>query len=132
MTLDDALLRIGENIITDAKTALKKQGHIATGSLYNSMKAKVEASQLSFELTSYAKYVDEGRKPGKYAPVQSIKDWCKVKGINTNLSYVINRKIKEKGIKPSLFFTIAYEKNLETMDDMIDAYMDDLFDDMMQ
>ena len=132
MTYKQALAKIGENIIADARTTLKKQGHIATGNLYDSMESKISNEQITFELTPYARFVDVGRKKGKYAPPQAIKDWCKVKGIDQKYAYVINRKIYEEGIEPSLFFTNAFEKNTKNMDDTIDAYVDGLFDELLE
>ena len=132
MTYKQALAKIGENIIADARTTLKNQGHIATGNLYDSMKSKISNEQITFELTPYARYVDVGRKKGKYAPPQAIKDWCKVKGIDQKYAYVINKKIYEEGIKPSLFFTNAFEKNTKNMDELIDAYMDGLLDELLE
>lgn len=130
MTLTQALEKIGDNIIKDAKSTLKKQGHLASGKLYNSLKAVVNKSELTFELESYARYVDQGRLPGKYAPVKAIKDWCKVKGIDQSLAYVINRSIYENGIKPSLFFTNAFEAYAENLDEVLDKYTDTLLEDL--
>ena len=132
MTYKQALAKIGENIIADARTTLKKQGHIATGTLYNSMKSKISDEQITFELTPYARYVDVGRKKGKWAPPQAIKDWCKVKGIDQKYAYVINKKIFEEGIEASLFFTNAFEKNTKNMDDQIDAYVNGLLDELLE
>lgn len=130
MTLQEALQKIGNDIISDARSTLKKQGHLATGKLYNSMKAVVNKSELTFELESYARYVDQGRRPGKYAPVKAIKEWCKVKGIDQSLAYVINRSIMENGIKPSLFFTNAFEAYSENIDEVLDKYIDTLLEDI--
>ena len=143
MTYKQALAKIGENIIADARTTLKNQvttyksgrtaiGHIATGKLYNSMKSKITDEQITFELTPYARYVDVGRKKGTYAPIKSIKDWCKVKGIDENFAYAINRKIFNEGIEASLFFTNAFEKNTKNMDDQIDAYVNGLLDELLE
>ena len=130
MTLKDALQKIGDDIIKDARLTLKKQGHRATGKLMDSMKAVVNKSELTFELESYARYVDQGRRPGKYAPVKAIKDWCKVKGIDQSLAFVINRSIYENGIKPSLFFTNAFESYEENLDDVLDKYCETLLEDI--
>lgn len=132
MELKDALLKVGNNIISDARAILKQQGHLATKELYNSMKAVVIEDELSFELTAYARYVDQGRKPGKYAPPDAIKKWCKVKGIKQSLAYVINRKIYLDGIKASNFFTDAYDKNMENLDDQLDAYVQDMIDEILE
>jgi hypothetical protein len=128
MTLDDALQKIGDKIVTDAKANLEKHNKIATGKLRDTIKAVVNNSELSFKMTNYAYYVDKGRKKGKFAPPQAIRDWCKVKGIDQRLAYVINRSIMENGIKPTFFFSEPFNKNMQNIDDMIDNYMDDLFD----
>lgn len=130
MNLQDALQKIGNDIIGDAKATLKRQGHVASGRLMNSMKAVVNKSELTFELESYARYVDQGRRAGKFAPVKAIKDWCKVKGIDQSLAYVINRSIYENGIKPSLFFTDAFESYTENIDEVLDQYIDTLLEDL--
>jgi hypothetical protein len=130
MTLNEALTKIGDDIISDARSTLKRQGHLATGKLYNSMKAVVNKSELTFELESYARYVDQGRRAGKFAPVKAIKDWCKVKGIDQSLAYVINRSIYENGIKPSLFFTNAFEAYAENIDEVLDKYCGTLLDEL--
>lgn len=132
MNLQDALQKIGNNVISDARATLKQQGHLATKELYNSMKAVVIEDELSFELTDYARYVDRGRLPGKYAPVDAIKKWCKVKGIKQSLAYVINRKIYLDGIKASNFFTDAYDKNMENLDDQLDLYVQDMIDEILE
>jgi hypothetical protein len=130
MTLNEALTKIGNDIISDARSTLKRQGHLATGKLYNSMKAVVNKSELTFELESYARYVDQGRRPGKFAPVKAIKDWCKTKGIDQSLAYVINRSIYENGIKPSLFFSNAFEAHSENLDEVLDKYIETLLEDI--
>lgn len=130
MNLQEALTKIGNDIIKDARATLKKQGHRATGKLMDTMKAVVNKSELTFELESYARYVDKGRRPGKYAPVKAIKDWCKVKGIDQSLAYVINRSIYENGIKPSLFFTNAFDAYAENLDEVLDKYIDALLEDL--
>ncbi len=128
MTLNEALTKIGNDIIADARSTLNKQGHRATGKLYNSLKAVINKSELSFEMESYARYVDQGRRAGKYAPVKAIKDWCKIKGIDQSLAYVINRSIFEKGIKPSLFFTNAFDAYEENLDEVLDKYCETLLE----
>lgn len=131
MTLTDALGEIGKNIITDAKKTLKKQGHIATGNLYNTMNYVVNKNELSFDLSLYAKYVDQGRRPGKGIPVDSLKKWLKIKGLDENLSFIINKKIREKGIKPSNFFTNAFDSHVENIDDVLDKYVDEYVEDQL-
>lgn len=126
--LEEALKEIGNKVVVDAKSNLKKNNKLASGNLYNSIKYNIEKSKLSFEMLQYGYWVDKGRKPGKGVPVDELKKWMKLKNIDMKYSYVINRKIKEKGIKPTFFFTMAYEKNTKDIDDILDKYIVNLFD----
>jgi hypothetical protein len=99
---------------------------------------KIYGQSYSFNLLmeDYYKWVDEGRKPGKGIPIKELDSWLKEpatisklklfqdsklttgkglkKTLNKNsrvksLSFLINRKIKLKGIKPTHFFTNVLE-----------------------
>lgn len=50
-------------------------------------------------LPPYAKYVDQGRRPGDQPPIKSIIEWCKRKGIEESAAFPIAKNIGEKGIK---------------------------------
>ena len=84
----------------------------STGSLYNTIRSQiVNDNQLiagDLILNDYWKYIEEGRKPGKFPNVQSIKSWIRQKSIipkgdklpNTEqLSFLISRKIARNGIQ---------------------------------
>lgn len=130
MTLQEILEEVGDLIVQDAKATLKKKNKIATGNLYNSVKYSIEDSSLSFQMEQYGKWVDRGRKPGKGIPVNDLKAWLKLKGIDQSLSYVINKKIREKGIKGNFFFSAAYNKYTQhqRLDRLIDKYVQDVLD----
>ena len=80
---------------------------------------------------TYGYVVDQGRKPGKGVPPDALKAWIRQKPIRlrdlktgsfvkateariNSLTYLINRKIKQKGIAPTYFFQtpfrIAFEQ----------------------
>lgn len=98
------------------KNKLKQTGKSATGNLIRSIapqSVSFEAGNLSVSLkvADYWIYVEEGRRPGRFAPPEAIKQWIEVKKImprpqrgvkisQNQLAFLINRKIKEKGIKP--------------------------------
>jgi len=124
----DLLNDIGDKIVYDAKSILKQKKKIASGTLYESLKYKIEGNKLLFEMASYGRWVDEGRKPGKYVPVKALESWMKLKGIDLKYSFVINRSIKEKGIKPTYFFSTAFENNMDDFDDAIDMYVSSMLD----
>jgi len=136
MTLEEVLYEIGDKVVTDAKSNLKSMNKIASGNLYNSLKAVVEKSQLSFEMASYGKFVDMGRKPGMPKTsshgqfILGLKAWCKLKGIDTKFAYAIRAAIFKRGIKPTFFFETAYDTNTKDLDAIINRYVGSLLDDI--
>jgi hypothetical protein len=141
------------NIGASRTVAGKKRRIDNTGKLRSSLDHKVNVSRNSFSLqflaAAYAQYVDEGRRPGKGAPPAEILKWIKTKPIRVrdkesnqfveatearvkSLAFLINRKIKEKGIAPTWFFTEPFNDNFVKLpDDIVEAYMldmDDFFD----
>lgn len=122
--------------MTDILTASRK---VSTGQLIDSLKFRVKrmGQTLTFELEmlEYWKWVDQGRRPGKQPPPQTILDWVKQKPITVqtgdthiiksgpnrgkplklravpedkkqrSLAFLIGRKIGRFGIKPNLFYT---------------------------
>lgn len=99
-------------------------------------------------MLDYWKYVNDGRKPGKYAPLDSIKDWIKEKGLkgrnkktgrfitNESFAWGINTNIKKFGIAPTYFYDRAvenFEKYFEdevvkALDIDIEKFFDKLFE----
>jgi hypothetical protein len=152
--LDIALEIWGNKLINQAKRNLIKQKKPDTGKLARSMKAKAENGVLSIYMEEYGIAVDTGRDGknkkqnansifGKSAraawpPVSAIKKWINTKPVkprNLNnkkisvdsLTYVIGRSIYNKGIKPSLFFTDAFETELPGIGDFIvKAFAEDI------
>ena len=128
MTLQEVLNEIGEKTITLAKKNLKSKDKIASGNLYNSLQYRINQNKLEYEMASYALYVDEGRQPGKGIPVDALKKWLKIKGIDEKYSFVINRAIKKRGIKPTFFFTAAAETTEKDLDRLLDEYCNSLLE----
>ena len=108
-----------EQIVMDFVAAYKRNligaGTTATGSLNESIKGKIKQKgkwiEISINLNEYWKYVEKGRKPGKFPPVDAIKEWIKIKPVlprpyngklptTDQLAFLIGRKIATKGIKP--------------------------------
>ena len=100
------------------KDRLADDNSIATGTLANSIKdiVKFDGKYLtvSIQLEDYWKWVENGRKAGKFPPVEKIKEWIKVKPVlpyargkclpNENqLSYLIGRKIAREGTRANPF-----------------------------
>lgn len=98
------------------KYQLSLGGKTASRKLIDSVKSNVVVGEQSYEVTltlqDYWKYIEKGRKPGKFPPVGAILNWISVKPIiprpmeNGNLpspnqlAYLIGRKIEQEGIEP--------------------------------
>lgn len=86
----------------------------ATGQLINSISTTIKVGSDTFEvvmsIVDYFKYVENGRKPGKFPPVDKILSWNKVKPViprpmhgklptQQQLAFLIGRKIATEGIE---------------------------------
>lgn len=103
-----------------------------TSSLSNSIKFSTDSKGLSFEMNDYGLNVDEGRKAGRYAPVNKIMEWVRTKGIRPrdpqgkflrvtdksmkSLSFMLNRAIFKNGIEPTGFFSKPFESELDKLE----------------
>ena len=108
----------------------------SSGKLSASIKHKVSRGKLSFEMLYYGLYVDEGRKPGKYAPVDVIRGWVKNKPVKlrdklgrfikisekniNSVAFLINRGIHDNGILPTRFFSKPLEAEYRAMQKRLD------------
>jgi len=147
----DKVLKEFDRVITKkSKDNLNKKG--SSGKLKNSIdvSSKIVGTsiQIDISMEDYGVYVDQGRKPGKGIPVNTLQSWIRekkmtVKDVNGNsltmnqtringLSYIINRKIKQEGIKPTYFFTKPLDDMINKFaDDIANAMADDIIDDML-
>lgn len=105
----------GQELVNLYKNKLAANNVNASGELSNSvkylLKNKNSIFEIDLELADYWKYVEDGRKAGKFPPISKIENWIKVKQILPTayqgklpsvkqLAYLIARKIARKGIKP--------------------------------
>ena len=134
--LQIALNSFIEDFINTYKGLLIRDNKKASGNLISSLKpVSIEFTNnklaASISLAAYWKYVEYGRRPGKFPPMNKILDWIKIKPviprpINTlkpptekQLAFLISRKIARDGIKAGNQFTEAlkltwakYEKQI--------------------
>ena len=106
-------------------------------SISSELKLRTEDGRFSkgfviFKMLEYGLAVDQGRKKGKGIPMKPLIDWInnpkkpiRVRDLKTGaflkktesrvrgLAYVISMNAKKKGIKPTNFFTDAYESSEE-------------------
>lgn len=100
-----------------------------------------KAMVVGLRLEEYWKYVEYGRKPGKFPPPSAILKWIEVKPIiprpdangripsPRSLAYLIGRKIKNEGIDPApILATTAEQVNAKFMQAIRDAMKKDLGD----
>lgn len=125
------------NQFVDAvKGTLQRNGSNASGDLAKSIKGNVKVNgkwvEISVSMEDYWKYVEYGRKPGKFPPIDAIKMWIDVKPIlpraingklptKPQLAFLIARKIAQKGIKPKpfLYNTMDKFKLVENLYDVV-------------
>ena len=104
-------------------------------SISSELKLRTEDGRFSkgfviFKMLEYGLAVDQGRKKGKGIPMKPLINWInkkplKIRDLETGafikktksrvrgLAYVISMNAKKKGIKPTNFFTDAYESSEE-------------------
>lgn len=131
--LAKVLDNFGKELVEVYINNLDQRSIHATHKLAESVRYEIVAGERSMavdiSLAEYWKYIEYGRKAGKFPPLQSIEEWIKVKGIQRmtrtqasvkrwtqhrgrirrndgripsikSLAYLIGRKIAEEGIQP--------------------------------
>lgn len=92
----------------------KLLNHKASGNLLNSIQTKVVVNDteliLYMDLADYYYYIENGRGPGKFPPIDKILEWIRVKPIlpreingklptEKQLAFLIGRKIAREGFE---------------------------------
>lgn len=149
--IEQACHRIGNKLKTDAVKYIRENDKIAWRTLVNSISYNIIKNDKSHYLIEFgsnaphAKYVHEGREPGKMPPVNAIKEWLKIKGsryfkrgfmglsrsnsteANLNsLSWAIALKIKENGVKAHPFLKIAIDQNKDYIEKQLDKALENI------
>jgi len=92
----------GELLVEVTKKNLADLDKYATGDLVDTMYYETVTadgkSVIQLVANEYLRYVDKGRKIGKFPPLQAISKWASVKGISQRAVFPIARKIAQKGI----------------------------------
>ena len=96
--------------------------YVASGQLVNSIQPNPNGMTLGITMNKTGDYVQRGRKPGKGIPLDSMRNWTKMKRIQPRdlstgrfkskataegMRFAMNRKIKHFGIEPFPFVTMA-------------------------
>lgn len=105
-------------LVTTYKQILINNGKVASGNLVNSIQPN-RIEQIGDEINAtisaaeYAKYVEDGRKPGKFPPPPAIQSWVEIKFPQENsikqnqIAFLIGRKIARFGIPPGNYLDEA-------------------------
>jgi hypothetical protein len=109
------------------------QGYVASGDLLNSLGLDVQPKvklfgqiyRMQIRMAEHGEYLDKGRKPGKGLPPTVLEKWLQLPNVLArvtgqdarlkdyqikSLAFVINRSIKQKGIKPKNWLQPAFDK----------------------
>lgn len=132
----DVLNDFGKFLVEEYKDNLILNDAIASGSLYDSITYIIEDRGKSIEvklsLNEYAKYIENGRKPGKFQPISAIKRWIEIKPVlprpmsngklptNEQLAFLIARKIGLEGIKPRPILQKSIDDVFEVMREFLE------------
>jgi hypothetical protein len=131
--LIDALNDFRGEYVRELTNSLTEKNLISSGQLGESIKLNVQPKvklfgqiyRMQIRMAEYGENVDKGRAPGKGLPVGVLEEWLKypntlqkVTGQDKQLSdyerkslaFVINRSIKQKGIKPKNWIQPAFDK----------------------
>jgi hypothetical protein len=96
--------------------------YVASGQLVNSIQPNPNGMTLGITMNKTGDYVQNGRKPGKGIPLDSMRNWTKMKRIQPRdlstgkfkskataegMRFAMNRKIKHFGIEPFPFVQMA-------------------------
>ena len=141
--LDKSIIEVekkwAQSVVTNAKSILLRNKKIATGNLYNSIIYNVSPDgDISFSYAQEGKWVEQGRRPGsRFPPPAPISKWIRTKGIRgvsqdgnpiseKSLTFLIQRAIAKRGIRPVRFMSEAIEKATQKLlidlDKSITAY----------
>ena len=81
----EVLNNYGRRVIDLYRSNLSNSGHNATGKLSSTASFNVEVSSedinVTIHLEDYYKYIEEGRRPGSFPPVDAILSWIQAKHI---------------------------------------------------
>lgn len=140
--LTEVLNRYGQAFVELAKENLSEDGSNASFTLSNSLRYIFEHENTSFSvsigLEEYWKFVENGRGPGKFPPIDKIREWIEIKPVIpqayngklptvNQLAFLIARKIALEGTEGTNFFSRTQESiNEQFLQDIEDAISMDI------
>lgn len=137
--LQQVLDEFTKDVAETYRGLLLRDGKNATGELISSIRPMTPelvggAFECSLSLAPYWKYVESGRRPGKFPPIDNILEWVKAKPqlarpnrldrkelTPKQLAFLVARKIATKGIQPGNQLEEAIDIVYARWKDRIDA-----------
>lgn len=137
--LQQVLDEFTKDVAETYRGLLLRDGKNATGELISSIRPMTPelvdgAFQCSLSLAPHWKYVESGRRPGKFPPIDNILEWVKAKPqlarpnrldrkelTPKQLAFLVARKIATKGIQPGNQLEEAIDIVYARWKDRIDA-----------
>lgn len=138
--LKEVLVAYGEALEEQYREEIANKNAFASGRLFDSVKSIIETDDKAFEvslsLEEYWKWVENGRGPGKFPPLDKIEEWIRIKPVAPypdsqgrvptvkQLAFLIGRKIAEEGtegqhlLEDALNNTQDWERLMEEAIDM--------------
>lgn len=130
------------------KQLLMRDDKKASGNLVNSIKQlqiEFSGNKMSgvISLANYWKYVEYGRRAGKFPPPNKILKWIEIKPVlprpvngikptNKQMAFLISRKIAREGIKPGNQFEEAldmtWNRHKDNISNAISADLNSIID----
>lgn len=139
--LTEVLNEFADAFIQNARNNLEANQSNASYNLYNSFEKVIEVGEdyfkVSVSLADYWHFLENGRGPGKFPPVDKIKEWIEVKPVNPTplsngktpsveqLSFLISRKIANEGTEAHPFFEPAKEQTIREFEDKINQAIEE-------
>lgn len=120
---------------------LIRNDRIASGDLLNNIEYEVTRGDFTYtiyvKMRDYWYYVENGRKAGKWPPIQNILDWIKIKPVlprpnaegklptPQQLAFLIARKIGEEGTQGTQDLRKATDTIWDTFEDRLYEAIDE-------
>lgn len=134
--LQAALDRLITRFIERYKANLTGDNKTASGTLIESIHPVLEYTSgkydVSISLADYWKYVEYGRRPGKFPPPNAILNWIRIKPVlprpingitptEKQLTFLIGRKIATEGIAPGHQMQHAFDEVLASCNEELSS-----------
>lgn len=132
--VESILTDVGIDVLSEYRRQLMEVGVDPDGQLSSTASFRIDTRggsyELILELQDYWKYVERGRRSGKFPPPEAIHQWIRLRRIvprevngitptDRQLGYLIGRKISREGIRARRPLGRAYDAIMDREMDML-------------